>query len=127
MSLSFQDLQDLIVGNPILYNDQPLLSTVEEQRYRLATPPNRAEVLRIFLEGSNYRLSELSGSQKGNVVDMTYGEYESVGKQSIPMQRSLYIETAEGDQFSLDMNYSNLILGEVQKVDFSVPDSYEVL
>lgn len=127
LSLSFQDLQDLIAGNPVLYRDQPLLSSVEGNRYRLATPSNQAEVLRIFLDGTNYHLSELSGSQANNVVEITYDQYETFGQQDIPLKRHLFVETADDEQATLDMTYSNLVLDEVQKVGFNIPDSYETL
>ena len=127
VSLTFQDLQDLLAGNPILYQKQTLLPSIEAQRYRLATPKTQADVLRIFLEGTTYQLSELSGSQKGNLVEMHYDQYEPIGEQTIPISRNLYIETAENEQLSLDMTYSNIVLDEVQKVGFKIPDSYEVL
>lgn len=127
LSLSFQDLQDLIAGNPVLYHDQPLLSSIAGKRYRLATPSKQAEVLRIFLDGTNYRLSELNGSQANNVVEITYDQYEAFDQQNIPLKRHLFVETADDEQGTLDMTYSNLVLDKVQKVGFSIPDSYEVL
>lgn len=126
LGLSFSDLQDLLVGNPILYQNQPLLSSVQGDRYRLATAPNKADVLRIFLS-REYLLDELSGSQDGNVVEIQYHEYEVLNQQTIPLKRDIEIETAEDELLTLSMSYSNIVLNEIQKIGFVVPDSYERL
>lgn len=127
LDISFAQLQEALLGNPILYQDRPLLSSVAENRLLLKTPPNQKEILKLFLRTSDFLLDELRGSVEGSSLTINYMDYELVQEQQIPTQKIIHIESRDVGVVDIDLKFSGIVLDEVQKVSFTVPASYEHL
>ncbi len=127
LDISFAQLQEVLLGNPILYQDRTLLSSVSEKRLSLQTPPNQQQVLKLFLRASDFLLEELRGSIEGSSLSITYSDYETVGQQKIASKKVVHIDSKDVGVVDIDLNFSGIVLDQVQKVSFTVPSSYEAL
>ena len=123
VDLNFSDLQDLLIGNPVLYKERKLLASTENNCYLIKSPESEKEVLKILLRAADFRIKELRGSEDNNRIQIVYDTYEKVNEQTIPLQKDIQVESATASVF-LQMTYSKIELNEVQKVSFKVPDTY---
>lgn len=127
LDISFAQLQEALLGNPILYQDRTLLSDVAENRLLLKTPPNQKEVLKLFLRASDFLLDELRGSIEGSSLTINYMDYELVQEQQIATKKIIHIDSKDVGVVDINLKFSGMVLDEVQKVGFTVPSSYEHL
>lgn len=127
LDISFSQLQEVLLGNPILYKDKTLLSSVSENRLLLQTPPNQQEVLKLFLRGNDFLLEELRGSIEGSSLSIQYSDYEPIQEQKIATKKVVHIDSEEVGVVDIDLQFSGIVLDEVQKVSFTIPPSYEHL
>lgn len=124
LELTFQELQELIIGNPVLYQKEGLISVILENQNVLKTPESEKTVLKIFFNPANFLLNELRGSMNNNSIGIVYSDYESIGKEQIPATKDIDIDSEEIGNISVQMTFSSIILNEVQKMNFEIPDSY---
>ena len=127
LDISFAQLQEVLLGNPILYQDRTLLSGVEEKRLVLKTSPNQKELLKLFLRANDFLLDELRGSIEGSSLSINYSAYEQLEEQQIATKKVVHIDSEEVGVVDINLNFSGIVLNEVQKVSFSIPSSYEHL
>jgi len=124
LAISFTDLQDLLIGNPILYKNEKWQAAIEEKRNVLRTPPTQKEVLKIFLSPASFLLDELRGSQNNNALSITYSDYEKISGQNIPTKKNIYIDSEENGTVEVSIDFNKTELNVPQKVRFNIPDSY---
>lgn len=124
LELSFQELQDLIVGNPILYEKESLISVVLENQNVLKTPESQKNVLKLFLNPSFFLLNELRGSMNNNSISIAYSDYEMINQEQIPATKDIYIDSDGVGHISLKMTLSSIVLDQSQKMNFEIPNSY---
>lgn len=127
LDLSFTQLQDLLVGNPILHQQPNLISVISENKNVLKLPESQKEILKIFMNPKTFLIDKIEGSANQNAITIDYSGYELLEKQQIPMQKKVEIDSDDVGWVKLDMTFSKMVLNEVQKVGFVVPDSYEQL
>ncbi|MFK7799486.1 MAG: DUF4292 domain-containing protein [Aureispira sp.] len=127
LDISFVQLQEALLGNPILYQDRTLLSSVAENRLLLKTPPNQKEVLKLFLRAKDFLLDELRGSIEGSSLTINYMDYEPIEEQQIATKKIIHIESRDVGVVDINLKFSGIVLDEVQKVGFTIPASYEHL
>ncbi len=127
LDISFSQLQEVLLGNPILYQDQSLNSSVSENRLSLQTPPNQKQVLKLFLNPKSFLLEELRGSVAGSSLTINYDEYQELDKQQMATKKTVYIDSEDVGVVELELHFLGMVLDEVQKVGFVVPSSYEHL
>lgn len=127
LDISFSQLQEALLGNPILYKDKSLLSKVSKNRLLLQTAPNQKEVLQLFLRANDYLLDEWYGSVEGSDLTINYKQYETYQEQTIATQKIVHINSEDVGSVNVELNFFNIILNEVLKVKFIVPSSYEHL
>jgi hypothetical protein len=124
LDVSFSDLQNLIVGNPVFYENQKLSSFVENNQNVLKTPSTQKSVLKIYMEPQNFLLNEIRGSADKNSVCIEYADYTELNNQKIATLKDIHVDSEESGIIKVKMSFSKMILDEIQKVGFSVPDSY---
>lgn len=127
LDISFAQLQEAILGNPILYQDRTFLSGVENNQLVLQTPPNQKEVLKLFMRAGDFLLEELRGSVEGSSLTINYTNYETIQEQPLATKKVVHIDSEEVGVVNIDLIFSGIVLNEVQKVSFVVPPSYEHL
>lgn len=127
LDISFSQLQEAILGNPILYQDRTFLSGVENNQLVLKTPPNQKEVLKLLMRAGDFLLEELRGSVEGSSLTINYLNYETIQEQPLATKKIIHIDSEEVGVVDIDLIFSGIVLDEVQKVSFVVPSSYEHL
>lgn len=125
LDVSFAQLQDLIVGNPILWEKKSLLAVIRKQQNVLQTPNAQKTVLRIFMDPSSFLINSVQGSMDQNALDINYSDYEIIEQEQVPTKKTIEIDSEETGLFELQMSFSKMSLNVVQKVGFRVPDNYE--
>lgn len=124
LNLSFQDLQHLLIGNPILYQNETWNSTIKKGYNVLHTPPDQKEVLKLFFHPKSFLLHELTGSQNNDLLSITYSDYEIIEKEQIPTVKEVYIDSEQQGEATLKMTFYKMELNTPQKVKFIIPPSY---
>lgn len=124
LDLTFVELQDLIVGNPILLANQNFVSTILEKKNVLQTPESQKTVLKIFLSPPNFLIHEIRASANNNAIGIQYSEYEVFQNQQIALHKEVNIDSEDIGIIGLKMSFSDIILDEAQKVGFEIPESY---
>lgn len=128
LDITFSDLQDLILGNAILYqNNDKLVNGIEDKKNVLQTPANEKDVLKIFFENGTFRLSEIRGSKDNNAVSIKYGDYQKVASFYIPNDRIIELDSEEQGAAKIELNLSKIELNVPQKTKFTIPSSYQQL
>lgn len=125
LDVSFAQLQELIIGNPILWEEQSLVSVIRKQQNVLQTPNSQKTVLKIFMHPSSFLINSVQGSMNQNALSIDYSDYEILEQAQIPTKKMIKIDSKETGLVELEMSFSKLSLNEIQKVGFRVPDNYE--
>ncbi len=125
VKLSFSELQDLLIGNPILWSQTDWISAIEEEKHVLRTPKTQKEVLKIFLTAKDYLLAELRGSVDNNSISIVYSDYQEIGQQNIAHQKDIIIDSQERGLLLLTLTFNDIELNVPQKVRFTIPDTYK--
>jgi len=125
LELSFPQLQELIIGNPVLWDKQSLVSVLRKKQNVLQTPSTQKTVLKLFMDPSSFLIHSLQGSMNQNALSIDYSAYETVEQAQIPTKKTIEIDSEETGWVKLDLSFSKISLNEVQKVGFRIPDNYE--
>jgi hypothetical protein len=125
LEVSFLQLQELIIGNPILWEEQSLISVIRKQQNVLQTPHSQKTVLKIFMHPTSFLINSVQGSMDKNAISIDYSDYKILEQESIPMKKTIEIDSEDAGVVGLEMSFSKMSLNEVQKVSFRVPDNYE--
>ncbi len=125
LEVSFSQLQDLLIGNPILWETQSLISVIRDQQNVLQTPSSQKKVLKIFMTPGSFLIQSVRGSLDKNALSIDYSDYEILEQEQIPSKKNVEIDSDETGIIKLDMSFSKMTINEVQKVGFRVPDNYE--
>jgi hypothetical protein len=125
LDVSFSQLQDLIIGNPILWEKESLISVIRKQQNVLQTPNAQKNVLKIFMHPNSFLINSVQGSMNKNALSIHYSDYEILEQEQVPTRKTLEIDAEETGLMELEMSFSKMSLNEVQKVGFRVPDNYE--
>jgi hypothetical protein len=124
VDINFLQLQELILGNAILYN-QELNAGVEGRRNVLRTPKNAKDVLKLFFKHETFLLHEMRISQNSDAVRIAYDDYQEVEGKKMAFRKSIEIDSETQGQAEMDLIFSKIELNIPQKVRFNVPDSYQ--
>lgn len=125
LDLSFGELQNLLVGNPIWYKKNTLLAAIEDKKNVLRTAKQSKEVLKLFFDTPSFLLAEMRGSTNNNAMQIVYSDYQKIGQQSIAFKKEIEVDSEEKGLFSLHLIFSKIELNTPQKMKFIVPDNYK--
>ncbi len=124
LDLTFTQLQNILVGNPIWYQNQKIVAAIEEQKNVLRTPKQSKEVLKIFFEANSFLLTEIRGSKNHDAIIIEYQDYQKVEKQNFAFRQSISLNSEKKGLLEINLIYSKVELNIPQKVKFVIPDSY---
>lgn len=125
ITLSFQELQEVLVGNPILYKDPKFSNSIIDNQHVLESPSSDKLLLKFFMNSNNFLLQQLDGEMGKNSISIRHEAHDSIAGKAIPIKKSIEVEGEETGKVSVEMSYNKIVVDEPQKVGFRVPDSYE--
>lgn len=125
LDLSFQDLQELLVGNPILFQELAFESNSNAQEHILDYKTKK-DRLRIGLYDKTFLLSSLMLEKDRRFLEVIYSDYTTTdNNQQIAYTKSLTIEAEQTGTVELKISFSKVELDVPQKTPFKVPENYK--
>lgn len=122
----FQTLQDLLIGNPIFFNDSVvsyketeskiLLATIGEKFKHLLTLTKPGRVL------THSKLDDLNIS-RNRTADITYGEFEN--KNSVNFSTYREITVSEKNKLDIQLNFKQYEFNKDLQMNFTIPKNFK--
>lgn len=125
LDLSFQDLQELLIGNPVLYQELEFEAKVSSQEHILDYKTKK-EQLRIGFYDKSFLLSSFMLEQDRRFLEVEYSDYNTTAdNQQIAYTKSLEIDAEQTGTVELKISFTKVELNVPQRTPFQVPNSYE--
>lgn len=122
----FKTLQDLLVGNPIFFNDSIVSYKEKESATLLGTVGLNFKHL-LTLNKSNHTLihSKLDDLDinRNRTADITYGEYEN--KTGVNFSTYREITVSEKNKLDIQMNYKQYEFNKELQAIFNIPSNFK--
>jgi hypothetical protein len=122
----FKTLQDLLVGNPIFFNDSIVSYKETESKILLATIGEKFKHLLTLTkpgrELTHSKLDDLNIS-RNRTADITYGEFEN--KNSINFSTYREITVSEKNKLDIQMNYKQYEFNKDLQISFTIPKNFK--
>ena len=122
----FKTIQDLLIGNPIFFNENNL--TVKNfEKYSLVNTTDKGFKNLITLMAPNYvlehcKLDDLDIT-KNRTADFTFDDYENAA--GFPFSTHREIIVTEKNKLEIVMRYKNFEFNKELSLNFNVPKSYK--
>lgn len=124
ITVSFSELQKLLVGNLLHLEDDSKISGMEADFYLLQSENNGLTAISL-LQPEDFALSKITISEQDSdrLLNVTYGQYEKIGDQQFPATRNIQVEAEEN--VYVEMALKKIRVNETLSFPFNVNDSYE--
>ena len=126
IAVDFYDLQELLVGNPILLEEQSFDASIEDNLYQLSNK-NQELDLSILIQPKTFLMESVQAIVNEASVDVTLANYKLIDQQKIALEKQIETNTVEMGELSLGMKFSKIKIDEAQKTSFVVPSRYQVV
>lgn len=127
LPFTFKELQDLVIGNPIYFNNN-IVSYKKEGD--LVTVVSIGDVFKhlLTLNPTNFEIqhSKLDDVDKtrARTADITYGDYLALGQNSFSTYRKITV--SEKNRLDIEMKYKQFDFNVPLNFPFSVPKNYKL-
>lgn len=122
----FKTLQDLLIGNPIFFNDSVISYKETESKILLATIGGKFKhLLTLTKPGkvlTHSKLDDLNIS-RNRTADITYGEFEN--KNSINFSTYREITVSEKNKLDIQLNYKQYEFNKDLQISFNIPKNFK--
>lgn len=124
--VSFDDLQNLIIGNPLMTGSKIEKSEETETQMTIyVSQDDLHEALVYDKKTGTLRQIDLSAPARGFSCRIQYNGYApTTGKQPFAFKRAINI-TNKGKNIKLDMNFTKADLDMPVEMPFTIPSGYE--
>ncbi|MGB1243337.1 MAG: DUF4292 domain-containing protein [Chitinophagales bacterium] len=121
--LSFDMLQNILFGNPVIEGEGKNTLTITKEHYCLQNVLQDLK-LETCLSPKEFTIAQMNvqDSLQRN-LRVTLEDYKEVEKQVFSEKRFISIETPQ--KYEVDIKLSKIRVNEPQKVNFSVPEKYK--
>lgn len=127
LPFGFQELQDLIIGNPIFFNSQivsykkepeavSVLNLGDVFKHLLTLNPDNFQILHSKLDDVN--------QARARTADITYGDYEI--RDNKPFSTFRKITVAEKSKLDIEMKYKQFDFNIPLNFPFNLPKNYKL-
>lgn len=127
LPFGFRELQDVIVGNPIFFDNNivsykkegdliTVVSIGEVFKHLLTLNPSTFEILHSKLDDVN--------ATRARTADITYGDYQSEGATNFSTFRKITV--SEKAKLDIEMKYKQFDFNVPLNFPFSVPKNYKL-
>ncbi|MCP4437422.1 MAG: DUF4292 domain-containing protein [Aureispira sp.] len=125
LDLSFNELQEILIGNPVLYQEVEF-SAGADHREHILNHKTKKEQLRIGLYDKSFLISSFMVEKDRRFLEVDYSDYTPTAtNQQIAHTKRLEVEAEETGSVSLKISLTKVELDVLQRTPFKVPDSYE--
>ncbi len=122
----FKTLQDLLLGNPVFYNDQNAIVKKSDGYVLVSSSDNNFKNLLTLTADNNllYRIKlDDIDMARNRTASMSYDQYEKSGDINFATYREISI--AEKNKLDVQMKYKQFDFNKELSVGFSVPKNYK--
>jgi hypothetical protein len=122
----FKTLQDLLIGNPIFFNDSVISYKETESKILLATIGEKFKHLLTLTKPdrilTHSKLDDLDIT-RNRTADITYGEFEN--KNSINFSTYREITVSEKNKLDIQLNYKQYEFNKDLQITFNIPKNFK--
>jgi hypothetical protein len=122
----FKTLQDLLIGNPIFFNDSVISYKETESKILLATIGEKFKhLLTLTKPGrllTHSKLDDLNIS-RNRTADITYGEFEN--KNNINFSAYREITVSEKNKLDIQLNFKQYEFNKDLQINFNIPKNFK--
>ena len=127
MPISFEQVQELLLGEGLwMDQSEEYTADVLDQQYRLRTED--AGIERAYLiDPDNYylKITQLKQSEEKRFLEIKQEGYRNVkGDNPFAYIRSVFANSSETGQVSIDLEFTSLEVDQPTAIKFSIPDNY---
>ena len=126
--VSFDQLQEIVMGNHLLQKADPIDFALQEDRYLLSQQLSEY-ITRHIVKASSLELAELNvmDKQSGYEIQLKLDDYRPLDNAlRIPYYREYIIKNNNAYLANIQLNLSSIDTKEKKKTPFSIPDHYEL-
>jgi len=127
LPFNFYTLQDLILGNPIFFDDNIVsYKNFEQNVQALSIGDLFKHLITIDTTNNNILHSKLDDADiiKNRTCDITFGEYENKNGKLFSADRNITV--TEKSKLDIHLNFKQYVFDEPQTFPFTVPKTYKV-
>lgn len=122
----FKTLQDLLIGNPIFFDDSVVSYKETESKILLATIGIKFKHLLTLLKPdrvlTHSKLDDLNIS-RNRTADITYGDFEN--KNGINFAKQREITVSEKNKLDIQLNYKQYEFNKELQINFNIPKNFK--
>ena len=122
----FKTLQDLLIGNPIFFNDSVISYKETDSKILLATiGPKFKHLLTLAKPDrilTHSKLDDLNIA-RNRTADITYGDFEN--KNSVNFSTYREITVSEKNKLDIQMNYKQYEFNKDLQINFNIPKNFK--
>jgi len=122
----FKTLQDLLIGNPIFFNDSVISYKETESKILLATIGSKFKHLLTLAKPdrllTHSKLDDLNIA-RNRTADITYGDFEN--KNGVNFSTYREITVSEKNKLDIQMNYKQYEFNKDLQINFNIPKNFK--
>jgi len=125
---NFKVLQNLILGNPLVFSESVLEAGISEDRYHLASDDEARMTSDYWMDGITYDLRKMAflDYRYNRKVIIEQDRYELLEeKEKFSYFRSLDLSSPETGDLVIDLKLSKLEINTPKSIKFDIPDHYK--
>lgn len=127
ISLTFEQLQDILVGNVIGLGDGKKLSVNSEECCCNLNASDGYEASKAVFDLQSLLLKSLMGVVSAGQYDFAFNDYAQVGRFQFAQKRDVKIKTSRGEDITAMLDYSDIAFDIEKSTNFEVPEHYQKL
>ncbi len=120
----FQDIQDVICGNSLIDNQKPLKATKLNENYTLMTKSKDLTIVYFLDPEFKINKSKMIARDTQSVV-CEFSDYKIQDGIISSYFRKYSMPDTNSPKYSLELNLKKLSINKPQKIQFTIPESYE--
>ncbi len=127
----FQTVEDLLVGNPIMYQQIDFKSKIDSGYYYMEgdiPDPDDASLnlgkLRFWLN-EQFQIVRLEAEMGENQVQALFSDYEEVEGRTLAMTKDIRMQSPESGKVRMKITFNKIEFDKPASMNFSIPEHYE--
>lgn len=128
----FNDIEDLLAGNPLMKEDIDFEVSMDSTHYilegEIRDPQNKSLKkgdVKLWLD-ADFRLTKLYAKIDKNTVEASFSDFQLVNdKDKIAFEKEIILNSPDTGEMRMKVTFTKVDLNEEQDTKFEVPEHYE--